>query len=69
MKMIGKTEKNHTLCKWYTYMHLGQGKELYRWHAEVARNHGVSVYYSCPATSLMECSIASDVIGSACSRT
>lgn len=42
---------------------IGQGKELFKWHTEIARDHGVNVYWGCPAVSLIDCPITGDVLG------
>ncbi|PVH96224.1 FAD/NAD(P)-binding domain-containing protein [Periconia macrospinosa] len=42
---------------------IGGGKELYRWHTEIARKNGVTVYYSCPGIELITCPSRGDVLG------
>ncbi|KAF2733848.1 FAD/NAD(P)-binding domain-containing protein [Polyplosphaeria fusca] len=42
---------------------IGQGKELYQWHTDLARKHGVRIYYSCPAIELITDPSTVDVLG------
>jgi succinate dehydrogenase/fumarate reductase flavoprotein subunit len=40
-----------------------QGKGLYKWHCDVARANGVTVYYDSPATELITDDLTGDVLG------
>ncbi len=42
---------------------LGQGKELFQWHLNLARKHGVRVYFDSPATELLTDPATGDVVG------
>jgi succinate dehydrogenase/fumarate reductase flavoprotein subunit len=40
-----------------------QGKGLYKWHCDLARSHGVDIWYEAPATELITDEFTGDVIG------
>jgi succinate dehydrogenase/fumarate reductase flavoprotein subunit len=42
------------VCWLMTYYFTGGGKELFNWHTKVAQEHGVTIYWSSPATSLCQ---------------
>ena len=42
---------------------IDQGKGLYKWHCDLARSHGVDIWYEAPATELITDSLTGDVTG------
>ncbi len=42
---------------------IGQGKDLFRWHLDLAKKHGAVVYFDCPATEIITDPETNAVVG------